>query len=115
YLDACISYLAVILEHLYKWDNFRSLTRAGGEKGGLSWIKSVENARLRLETLTERYPSLRTKLPESTQEAWIEAKGSIKVWLNELGYDHKSFNLPSACPYTYEEAMTRDLRKEIEP
>ncbi|MCX7989918.1 MAG: DUF29 domain-containing protein, partial [Aquificaceae bacterium] len=28
HLDACISYLAVILEHLYKWDNFKRL--AGG-------------------------------------------------------------------------------------
>ncbi|MDW8294695.1 MAG: DUF29 domain-containing protein, partial [Aquificaceae bacterium] len=32
HLDACISYLAVILEHLYKWDNFKRL--AGGETAG---------------------------------------------------------------------------------
>ena len=48
HLEACISYLAVILEHLYKWDNLRHLTKAGGEKGGLSWVKSIRNARLEI-------------------------------------------------------------------
>jgi hypothetical protein len=58
-LKACISYLAVILEHLYEWDNFRHLTEGGGEKGGYRWIASVERGRGRLEALLEDYPSLR--------------------------------------------------------
>ena len=33
-LKACISYLAVILEHIYKLDNFKDL--AGGEISGKS-------------------------------------------------------------------------------
>jgi len=44
-LKACISYLAVILEHLYKWDNFRELTTGGEEACGTVWIKSIRNAR----------------------------------------------------------------------
>ncbi|MCX8076823.1 MAG: DUF29 domain-containing protein, partial [Aquificaceae bacterium] len=71
HLDACISYLAVILERLYKWDNFREL--AGGETAGMEWIKSINNARARIGVMFKRYPSLKHKLPKELQSAWIEA------------------------------------------
>jgi len=61
HLESCISYLAVILEHLYKWDHFRRLTTGGEETGGMGWIKSIENARDEIEALFEVYPSLRKK------------------------------------------------------
>ncbi|MFN3976543.1 MAG: DUF29 domain-containing protein [Aquificaceae bacterium] len=114
YLDSCVSYLAVILEHLYKWDNLRGLTKAGKERGGLSWVKSVEKARSRLEVLFNRYPSLKAKLPQRIDEAWEEARKEIIGWLRELSYDLERFKIPQKCPYTYEEAMARDLRKEVE-
>ena len=111
-LKACISYLAVILEHLYKWDNFRHLTH-GREKGGMGWIKSVNNARRRISILFELYPSLRKKLPEYMRDAWIIARGNLEEWLEDQGKDPEKYDIPKECPYTYEEAMTRDLRKEI--
>ncbi|MFN3947767.1 MAG: DUF29 domain-containing protein, partial [Aquificaceae bacterium] len=113
-LRACISYLAVILEHLYKWDNFRGFTRAGKEKGGMGWIKSIEVSRERIELLFYRYPSLRTKLPQELDFAWQDAKVRIRDWLREMSKDPNKFNIPEECPYTYEEAMTRDLRRELE-
>jgi len=112
HLESCISHLAVILEHLYKWDHFRGLTKAGKEKGGLSWIKSVENARDRIVVLFRRYPSLKAKLPKELQSAWIEAVSNLRIWLRESGEDPDQYHIPEKCPYTYEEAMTRDLRKE---
>ncbi len=111
-LKACISYLAVILEHLYKWDNFRHLTH-GREKGGMGWIKSIENARLRIDTLFEIYPSLKKKLPEEIQKAWTLAIPEIIIWARDNKIKLSKKDLPKECPYTYEEAMTRDLRKEI--
>lgn len=114
HLEKCTSHLATILEHLYKWDNFRKLTRAGEEKGGLSWIKTVERARDRLETLFEYAPSLRKKLPDELPKAWKEARIMLLEWLDQIGEDSDKYHIPKECPYTYEEAMTRDLRKEME-
>ncbi len=111
HLDSGISQLAVILEHLYKWDNFKKL--AGGETAGRGWIKSMENARSRLRALFKRYPSLRHRLPEEISNAWIEAVSSLEIWLRDKDYDPEEFHIPEECPYTYEEAMTKNLRKEL--
>ncbi|MCS7285501.1 MAG: DUF29 domain-containing protein, partial [Hydrogenobacter thermophilus] len=76
-LKACISHLAVILEHMYKWDNFRQLTKGGKEKDGLGWVRGIENTRLDIWALLEKYPSLRAKLPSQIEMAWIDAKKEI--------------------------------------
>ena len=113
-LKACRSYLVVILEHLYKWDNFRSYTKAGKEKGGLSWIKSIELARNKIDILLYESPSLRNKISGQMELAWREARGNLIVWLKYVANYTEKIHIPEECPYTYEEAMTRDLRKEIE-
>ncbi|MEN3028378.1 MAG: DUF29 domain-containing protein [Aquificaceae bacterium] len=113
-LKACISHLAVILEHLYKWDNFRHLTRGGKEKGEFGWIVSIENARRKIARHFKNYPSLKGKLPHRLEEAWQEAVDNIRLWLSEQDIDPEKMNIPEKCPYTYEEAMQRDLRKEVE-
>jgi hypothetical protein len=51
YLDSAISFMAVILEHLYKWENFRYR-----EYVGHRWIKSINNARNELDVIFERHP-----------------------------------------------------------
>ncbi len=112
-LKTCISQLARILEHLYKWDNFRNL--AGGETAGRGWIKSVNNARREILTMFDVYPSLRNKLPNEVSTAWKFAKRKLENWLEDNDYNPEDFYIPEECPYTYEEAMTRDLRKEIKP
>ncbi|MCS6998829.1 MAG: DUF29 domain-containing protein [Aquificaceae bacterium] len=115
HLDSAVSYLAVILEHMYKWDNFRELTKSGKEKGGLGWIRSIELARGELEALMEIYPSLKEKVPQNMNNAWKMAVPKILHSAQDLGKRITKKDLPSACPYTYEEAMTRDLRKELKP
>ncbi|MFN3598957.1 MAG: DUF29 domain-containing protein [Aquificaceae bacterium] len=113
HLESCISYLTVILEHLYKWDNFRELTH-GKEKGGMGWIKSIENSRNEIEALTDIYPSLRQKLPHEVQKAWSLAIPKIVKWAKDNKVDISKKDIPKECPYIYEEAMTRDIRKELE-
>ncbi|MCX8076820.1 MAG: DUF29 domain-containing protein [Aquificaceae bacterium] len=114
-LKTCISYLAVILEHLYKRDNFRHLTKGGEEKGGLGWIKSIELARGELEALIDIFPSLRSKVPQNLHVAWRMAIPKIIHSVEDLGIRISKKDIPQECPYTYEEAMQRDLREEIKP
>ena len=80
HLESCISYLAVILEHLYKWDHFRRLTTGGEETGGMGWIKSIENARDEIEALFEVYPSLRKKIPKDTFQGYSRLIPTGWMW-----------------------------------
>ncbi len=87
-LKTCISYLAVILEHL-------------------------KNARREINILLTEYPSLRNKLLLQMDRAWIRAVAKLEDWLEDRGIDPKAYPIPEKCPYTYEKAMTRDLRREL--
>ncbi len=106
-LKACISYLAVILEHLYKLDNFKDM--AGGETAGNKWIKSIRNSKLEIEVLFKRYPSLKSKLPSEIDYAWSLARKNLYIWLDENNKNPEDFNIPEECPYTYEEALNRQV------
>lgn len=111
-LRACISYMAVILEHMYKWDFYRDKTSAGLRDGGHGWIKSIKNSRYRLNLVIERNPSLKTKIESMVEEAWKEAKPSIVESLYNLGVDIEIEDLPEKCPYSYRQAMERNLLEE---
>jgi hypothetical protein len=67
YLDSAISFMAVILEHLYKWENFEC-----SEYAGRNWIKSINNARNELEGIFKRHTSVKAKAQEreNIQTAW---------------------------------------------
>ncbi len=103
-LRACVSYLTIILEHMYKLEHFKDI--AGGETAGNSWAKSIRNSRRMIEALLDDYPSLKSKLPLEFEKAWKYAVVNLKNWLDNNGYDPDSFNFPKTCPYTYEEAMS---------
>lgn len=106
HLDACISYLAIILEHMYKLDHFKQF--AGGETAGSSWRKSIRNSRIKIETMFERFPSLRQKLPQELESAWIDAKGRLRIWLEDNGISAEE--IPQKCPYTYQQAMFDEIK-----
>jgi len=108
-LKECISHLAVVLEHMYKWDHYRSLTK-GGEKGGEGWKRSIKNGRSEIEVLFKRYPSLRKKLPLEIEYAWDRAKVRIVRSLGMMGKDIEIKDLPERCPYSYKEAMEREIK-----
>lgn len=107
HLEACVSYLAVILEHMYKWDNFKHL--AGGENAGSTWKRSIYTSRNNIEALLEIYPSLKSKLPNEVGTAWKISKARLKNWLIRNNLNLKDFSIPENCPYTYEQAMEREF------
>lgn len=109
HLESCISYLAVILEHLYKLDHFREVV--GDESAGKSSIRSIKNSRKDILTLFDIYPSLRAKLPLELDKAWRFAIRRLEKWLERNDLEPESFSIPRTCPYTYEEAMERVLGK----
>jgi len=55
-LRSVISFMAIILEHLYKWENFRE-----NENMGDSWVRSILSSRNRIYDLFEESPSLKQK------------------------------------------------------
>lgn len=106
-LRECISYLAVILEHMYKFDNFKHI--AGGETAGSGWRRSILNSRYRIQAMFKTYPSLKYKLPSETDKAWNFAVANLKGWLLKNNLNPEDFDIPENCPYTYEEAMNRQF------
>mgnify|MGYP005848265695 FL=1 len=109
-LDVLVGYLAVILEHLYKLDNFQSLAEP---KESQRWLKNIRNAREEIEILFDWYPSLKNKLPNEVDYAWEFAKIELLRWAWNNNIDLSKDDLPDVCPYTYEKAMTRDLNREM--
>ncbi|MEZ0323974.1 MAG: DUF29 domain-containing protein [Hydrogenothermaceae bacterium] len=107
HLESCISYLAVILEHLYKIDNLKDIV--GGETAGKSWIRSVLNSRSRIEIWFDIYQSLKSKLQKEVDTAWKISRRKLEIWLRNNDYNPEDFDIPVQCPYTYQEAMERKL------
>ncbi|MCS7285493.1 MAG: DUF29 domain-containing protein, partial [Hydrogenobacter thermophilus] len=85
------------------------------ETAGRGWIKSVNTARGRVLALLDIYPSLKSRVPTELESAWKMARRELESWLINNDQNPEDFHIPKECPYTYEEAMTRDLRKEIKP
>ena len=112
YLDSVVSFMAVILEHLYKWENFRYR-----EYVGHSWIKSINTARKELRTIFKRHPSVKAKAQEreNIQSAWELAVYSLIDWFKEpqnhdlakkyFGRFPLEKDFPQECPYTFEQVM----------
>jgi hypothetical protein len=112
HLDAVISQMARIMEHLYKWENYRYREYVGN-----SWINSIHQARGKLELAFKRYPSLRAKSRdrENIQTAWEVVVSNLIRWFeNPKNHDlakryfgriptEKDF--PKDCPYTFEQIL----------
>ena len=109
-LKSLISPMAVIMEHLYKWENFREEVYVGG-----SWKKGVINARKEVKKLFKDTPSLRQKAEqkESLEKAWQYAVINLVGWFEEAEDLAKKYfgrlpmeeDFPQKCPYTFEQVM----------
>jgi hypothetical protein len=89
------SHMSTIMEHLYKWENFRYVPEMGydwietiiryREYVGHSWIKSINNARNELEGIFKRHPSVKAKVQEreNIQSAWEWAVYRLINWFKE--------------------------------
>jgi len=91
------SYLGVLFAHLYKWDHFsNNRTR--------SWLNSIYYSRKDIQKLLKKQPSLKSKLEEAIEDGWDEAK---KIIAKDTDIDYRT--LPESCPYSYDDAMKREL------
>ncbi len=109
-LRSVISLMAVIMEHLYKWENYRE--SAYMDSG---WKKSILNARKEILKLFKDAPSLKAKAQEKEilQRAWEDAvldliawfKGNEKLALRHFGRVPTEKDFPQECPYTFEQIM----------
>jgi hypothetical protein len=108
--DAMVSYMAVIMEHLYKWENYRKSTYMGS-----GWKKSIINARTKMQKLFKGAPSLRAKAQEkeTLQRAWEDAVLDLIAWfkmneqlaLRHFGRLPTEKDFPQECPYTFQQIM----------
>ena len=108
--ESVISYMAVIMEHLYKWENYREEVYMGS-----SWKKSILNARKEILKLFKNAPSLKAKAQEKEilQRAWEDAvldliawfKGNEKFALRHFGRFPTEKDFPQESPYTFEQIM----------
>ena len=110
YLDSAVSFIAIILEHLYKYEHFRE-----NENMGNSWINSIDNARVELEWLFKEMPSLKRKAQQEIDLAWYKAVKKLVKWFEKPLNSHlakKYFgriptekDFPERCPYTFEQIL----------
>ena len=110
YLDSAVSFIAIILEHLYKYEHFRE-----NENMGNSWINSIDNARVELDWLFKEMPSLKRKVQQEIDLAWYKAVKKLVKWFEKpvnLHLAKKYFgriptekDFPERCPYTFEQIL----------
>jgi hypothetical protein len=110
YLDSAFGFIAIVLEHLYKYEHFRD-----NENMGNSWINSIDNARVELDWLFKEMPSLKRKVQQEIDLAWYKAVKKLVKWFEKpvnLHLAKKYFgriptekDFPERCPYTFEQIL----------
>ncbi len=105
------SRMARIMEHMYKWEHLRAFTRAGEERGGMGWLRTLQE-QTELIDLLEDYPSLKNYLPELLAPAWRLAREYIGAWLVES--EVEKARLPEHAPYTLEDILHRKIHVATE-
>ena len=91
--EQLISRLAVLLAHLLKW-------RFQPDRRGNSWRLTILEQRRRSARIVSRNPSLRPRLDDILAEAYGDA---VLMAARETELPEDTF--PSACPWTFQEAM----------
>lgn len=101
-LNAALSYLSRVVEHLLKLEHSPARDPRRG------WEESIVNARGEIELLLRKSPSLRRKIEE--EMAWSYGRGR-KVAAKGLAVDpgFTPADLPADCPYTLDELLDDDF------
>jgi len=99
-VHALQSQLRRLLKHLLK-HQFQPAKRTG------SWRGSMASARIEIEGNLEVNPSLKPRIENLMQRAYLAA---VKEAMAETGLPNKTF--PTACPWTFEQAMQDDFFPE---
>jgi hypothetical protein len=90
---AMISHLRVLLTHLLKW-NFQPDRRSE------SWLHSMGNAQVELQTILQESPSLRPELPTFVTIAYDQAR-----MLAARETVEPAWRFPSDCPWLPEQLL----------
>ena len=93
--DKLESSLAVLTQHLLKWDHQVS-------RRSRSWVETIAEQRRRIDRLIKRNPGLKSVLDEGIGVGYADGRGRASV---ETGLKRSAF--PENCPYSFEELMTR--------
>ena len=89
------SAIRVIIHHMLKWDYQPEMRSMG-------WRKSIHTQRGHVEAILSDSPSLRRRADEAIQGVYDQAR-------RDASFETTVFlaNFPEACPYTFDEIMTR--------
>ncbi len=96
-LDKLESAIAVLTMHLLKWDK-------QPERRSRSWQLTVRERRRRIHRVLKKNPGLKPKITEVIDEGYADGRDRAFAE-TELPDDA----LPEACPYTFDEMMTREI------
>ncbi len=91
------SRLAVLLQHLLKWQ-YQPVRRSK------SWELTIKEQRLRIEKLLRESPSLKRQLDSCLADAYEFA---IIQTAQETGMDESSF--PNTCPWQWQQILNNDF------
>jgi len=96
--DKLESALGILMMHLLKWDHQPT-------HRSRSWVNTVHEQRKRIARVLRKNPSLKSRIPEATEEGYEDARDDA-----ETGIAKKLF--PKACPYDWSEITTRVIEFE---
>ena len=102
-LWALESAISLLIMHLLKWDRQPA-------RRSRSWQAPIDVQRLRIGKLIRRNPGLKSKIADAIEENYPEGRAEA-VRNTDLPYEA----FPDACPYTFDEMMSRPIEFEPQP
>ena len=91
------SAIAVLTQHLLKWDH-------QSKRRSRSWELTVREHRRQIVEVLQENPGLRAKLATAIVSGYASGRNGA---LGETGLPDEA--MPEACPYTFDEMMTRPI------
>ncbi len=99
-LDKLESAIAVLTQHLLKWDH-------QPERRSRSWEATVREQRGRIERVMKKNPGLKSQLQEAIATGYSYGRDRAVA---ETDFAYSVF--PETCPHSFEQLMTRPIALE---
>jgi hypothetical protein len=111
--DALISYLARILQHLWKLAHWTQMR----QRNERIWLAEIDAYRERANRLLVKNPGLKASLAEIVADAWADARLELAKDAAAASAKSKRFAdladkraYPAVCPWTLEQALDGNFR-----
>jgi hypothetical protein len=114
--DAVTSYLARILQHLWKLEHWTTMR----ERNARMWLAEIDAYRERASRLLDKNFGLKASAPELFADAWSEAR--LELAKDAAALSSKSHRFaelankrayPALCPWTLEQALDENFTPKI--